>query len=142
MSQPFRAIAPPPIKTEKLLLLQSQSLSLAFSVDRVQEVLLQATVTKDQDRSITSYRQESIPVVFGKKSCPQMPKVTLVIIKTPEIKGGFVAIACTNIPNLVAIPPQDWQTAEVDTSPWESDGKAYNLNAVTYSHVVGIVKRS
>jgi hypothetical protein len=142
MLQPFRAIAPPPIKTEKLLLLQSQSLALAFSVDRVQEVLLQSSVTKAQDRSVTNYRQASIPVVFGKKSCPEMSKVTLVIIKTPEIKGGFVAIACTNIPNLVAIPPQDWQTAEIDTSPWESDGKVYPLNGIIYSHIVGIVKKS
>jgi hypothetical protein len=142
MPQPFRAIAPPPIATEKLLLLQSQNLALAFSVDRVQEVLLKASVTlTDRDRSVTNYRSESIPAILGKKNCPAMSEVILGIIKTPEIKGGFIAIACTNIPTLVAITPQDWHNLEIDTSPWESDRKVYTFNGITYSHVIGIIKR-
>lgn len=147
MPQPFRAIAPPPIATEKLLLLQSQNLSLAFSVDQVQEVLLKASVTQSPEsakpeRSVTSYRGDLIPVIFGTKACPQMPAVTLGIIKIPEIKGGLVAIACLNIPNLVAISPQDWQNLEIDTSPWQSDGRVYNFNSTNYSHIIGIVKKS
>jgi hypothetical protein len=142
MPQPFRAVAPPPVATEKLLLLQSQNLALAFSVSRVQEVLLKASVTlTKQDRSVTNYRGESIPVVLGKKNCPAISEVVLGIIKTPEIKGGFIAIACTNIPTLVAITPQDWQNLEIDTSPWESDRQVYNFNEISYSHIIGIVKR-
>ncbi len=157
MPQPFRAIAPPPIATEKLLLLQSQNLALAFSVDQVQEVLLKASVTKvpayensvteksaseKPERSVTNYRGDLIPVVFGTKACPPMPEVTLGLIKAPDIKGGFVAIACLNLPNLVAISPQDWQNLEIDTSPWQSDGRVYNFNSTNYSHIIGIVKRS
>ncbi|AFY73099.1 hypothetical protein Syn7502_00984 [Synechococcus sp. PCC 7502] len=141
MLQPFRAVAPPPIYTEKGLLLQSQDLNLAFSVDLVQEVLLKASVTLESERSITQYRTETIPVIFGRKSCPPTSEITLVLIKIPEVKGGLVAIACTNIPNLIAINPLDWQNMEFDTSPWQSDGKAYNFNGVIYNHVIGIVKK-
>jgi|GEM_PF-834399 hypothetical protein len=144
MPQPFRAIAPPPVVTEKLLLLQSEALALAFGVELVQEVLLSASVIKDvlkdQDRSVTNYRDQLIPVIYGKKACPEMIAITLALIKIPTIKGGLVAIACTNIPSLVAIISQDWQSLEVDTSPWQSDGKVYSLNGVNYSHIIGIIK--
>jgi len=143
MPQPFRAVAPPPAATEKLLLLQSQNLALAFDVGRVQEVLLQASVTlTKQDRSVTNYRGESIPVVLGKKNCPAMSAVVLGIIKVPEIKGGFMAIACPNIPTLVTISPQDWQNLEINTSPWESDHRVYNFNGITFSHIIGIVRKA
>ncbi len=140
MPQPFRAVIPPPIATEKLVLLRSQVLALAFNVDKVQEVLLKASVTIEQDRSFTQYQGVAIPVVFGKKSCPALPEITLGIIKTSEIKGGLVAIACTDIPNLVAITAQDWQTLEIDSSPWQSDGRAYNFNGLNYNHIIGLVK--
>lgn len=142
MPQPFRAIIPPPVATEKLVLLRSQALALAFNVDKVREILLKASVTTQQDRSVTNYQGAAIPVIFGKKSCPALPEVTLGIIKTPEIKGGLVAIACTDLPNLVAITDRDWQTLEIDSSPWQSDGKAYNFNGLNYNHIIGLVKKS
>lgn len=142
MPQPFRAVVPPPIATEKILLLRSQVLALAFSVDIVQEILLKAEVTIQNQRSITYYKDIHIPVVFGRKSCSPMVDITLGIIKVPEVKGGLVAIACSDIPNLIAISPQDWQNLKIDISPWHSDGKVYNFNGLTYAHVIGITKSS
>jgi hypothetical protein len=142
MPQPFRAVVPPPIATEKILLLRSQVLALAFSVDQVQEILLKAQVIVQAQRSITNYRDNDVPVVFGRKSCPPIADITLGIIKIPEVKGGLVAIACSDIPTLIAISPQDWQTLEIDTSPWRSDCKVYNFNGLTYAHIISILKSS
>lgn len=140
MPQPFRAFVPPPVATEKILLLTSDHLSLAFGVDQVQEILLNAPVTINEGRSITSYRDVLIPVIWGKSSCPAMANGILAVIKTTVVKSGFVAIACKQIPTLVAIDPQVWESQTVEISPWQSDGKVYNFNGITYSHAIGVLR--
>lgn len=137
MPQPFRAFAPPPVTTEKILLLTTDQLTLAFSVDQVQEIVLKATVTGG-----ATYRDVLVPVIWGQSSCPPMADATLAIIRTAVVKVGFVAIACQQIPTLVAINPQVWQSADVEISPWQTDGKTYVLNGINYWHVIGLLTKS
>jgi len=141
MPAPFQVFAPLPLATEKILLVRSASLALAFPVAQVQEVLLKAPVIKQEQNSVTPYGQGHIPVVRGQKSCQEIDATTLVLLKTPSIKGGLLAIACNDIPMLAAITAQDWQNTEIFFGLWQTNGKAYTINGITYICVIGIVKK-
>jgi hypothetical protein len=141
MPLPFQVFAPLPLATEKLLLVHSDALALAFPVTQVQEVKLKAPVIKQDKNSVTPYGQGYIPVVKGQKVCSELAEATLVLLKTPSIKGGLLAIACNDIPVLAAITAQDWKKTEIFFNLWQTDGRAYTVNSITYIFVAGIVKK-
>ncbi|MEE3717337.1 hypothetical protein V2H45_11305 [Tumidithrix elongata RA019] len=126
--------------TAKLVLVQSDNLCLAFSVNRVQEVLLKASVTKQKNNSITQYKDLIVPVLFGHHICPEMPEVPIILCQSALIKGGFLAIACSVLPKLTEIAPQDWIEVPALPAPWQSNGKGCEFEQITYTYTSGIGK--
>ncbi len=141
MPEPFRLIVPPPLATEKLLLVQSGKLAIALSVNKVQEVLLRVAVISHNNKSVTKYKDTYIPVVLGQSACPPIPETTLVLMQTQVLKSGLVAIACSTMPKLAEISPQEWLTAEPLPRLWQSDGRAYKFGDVIYKYATDIVKK-
>jgi hypothetical protein len=141
MPEPFRLFLPPPEATEKLLLTQSGKLFLAISVNNVQEVLLKVPVIKHQNKSATIYKDNYIPVMLGYSACPPVAKATLVLMQTDALKCGLIAIASQTIPKLVAISNQDWTSVPALEGIWQTDGKGYILDNITYAYITGLAAK-
>ncbi len=140
MPEPFRLFVPPPLATEKLLLVQSGNLCLALDVNQVQEVLLKQPVIEYQTKSATYHKNAYIPVMLGQYACPPVATATLVLIQADALKCGLIAIVSNTIPKLVAISTQDWIKAESIEGIWQTDGKGYVTGGITYTHIIGIAK--
>ncbi|CAN1212363.1 hypothetical protein TUMEXPCC7403_19295 [Tumidithrix helvetica PCC 7403] len=140
MSQPFQLYASSLTAIEKLVLVQSDTLYLAFSVRQVQEVLLKASVTKQKTSSVTQYKDHIIPVIFGQHACPETAAISLVLLQSTMIKGGLLAIACSVLPKLTEIAPQDWIEVPALPAPWQSNGKGCEFEQITYTFTSGIGK--
>lgn len=144
MPEPFRLFAPPPAITEKILLVQSDDLHLAFSMNQVQEVLLSVPVVKQEPNfpksaSIIHFRSMEVPVVFGKRACPVNANAIVVLFKSPMLKTGLMGVSCAELPVMASIASADWLPCAVPLSPpWQSDGKGYAWENQMYIHAVAL----
>jgi len=145
MPEPFRLFAPPPVITEKLLLVNSDNLHLALSMSQVKQVLLNVPVSKQSDRaaSLVNVQDLQVPVVLGSRACPALSAAIIVLFQTPALKTGMIGIACSDLPVMSAITDKDWlSVTETLPPPWQTDGKAYRQQGITYIHVVGLGRKA
>jgi len=142
MPEPFRLFAPPPVITEKLLLVDSDNLHLALSTAQVKQVLLNVPVRKQgagKAAGLVDFQDMQVPVVLGNHACPALPEAIVVLFQTPALKTGMIGIACSKLPLMSAITASDWlPTTDTLPPPWQTDGKAYVYQDITYIHAVGI----
>jgi hypothetical protein len=141
MPEPFRLFAPPPVITEKLLLVDSDTLHLALSMTQVKQVLLNVPVTRQQENapSLVNFQDLQVPVLLGHRPCPPLQQAIIVLFQTPVLKTGLIGIACSNLPVMSPITDKDWLVVtETLPTPWQTDGKAYRHQGTTYIHVVGL----
>ncbi len=145
MPEPFRLFAPPPVITEKLLLVNSDTLHLALSMAQVRQVLLNVAVSKQSDKaaSLVNVQDLQVPVVLGNRACPALPEAIIVLFQTPALKTGMIGIACSELPVMSAITDKDWlSVTETLPPPWQTDGKAYRQQGITYIHAVGLGRKA
>ena len=145
MPEPFRLFAPPPVITEKLLLVNSDNLHFALSMSQVKQVLLNVPVSKQIDKaaSLVNVQDLQVPVVLGNRACPALSQAIIVLFQTPALKTGMIGIACSDLPVMSAITEKDWLTVtETLPPPWQTDGKAYRQQGITYIHVIGLGRKA
>jgi hypothetical protein len=140
MPEPFRLFVPPPIATEKFLLVDSLPLHLAIPMGLVREVLLDAEVTRQDSRATVEYRQHAVSVMLGNRACPAQKSVTLVLIVAEELKSGLLAIACSTLPKIIATTQQELKPSAPLPSPWISGDKGYSVGDTMYTCVQGLSK--
>ncbi len=138
MPEPFRLFVPPPIATEKLVLAQSGPLALALPVVKVRQVLLEAAVTPYRNGAATSYDGVEVPVLLGNHPCPPASNMPLVLFQVPAFKTGLVAIACTQLPRLAMVAPQEWVEAPLLPPPWVSEARGYASHETLYTLVTDL----
>ncbi len=145
MPEPFRLFAPPPAITEKLLLVDSDTLHLALSMGQVKQVLLNVPVTKPDAKAtgVVHFQDLQVPAVLGNRPCPALKEAIIVLFQTPALKTGMIGIVCSKLPVMSAITEKDWLTVPDSLPPpWQSDGKAYRHEGTTYIHAIGLARKT
>ncbi|MCS6960330.1 MAG: hypothetical protein RMK91_09810 [Pseudanabaenaceae cyanobacterium SKYGB_i_bin29] len=138
MPEPFRLFAPlPPIK-EKVVLVHSDDLLLALPAALVQEVVLAATIRAGRKGALNYYNGQEIPVILGQRACGKEGVMPMVVLKTPELRTGFLGIVCTELPQLAAIGAEEWQPCRSLPYPWVSSGKGFVKGHKLFTAVEGI----
>jgi hypothetical protein len=142
MPQPFRLYNATAIALEKILLIESADLYLAIPANRVQEVLLKVEVIQNAKHSLTAYKEAWLPTILGMNPSPSLAETTVAVLQAEVLKPGFLAIACTQFPQLAALAATDWQEIIPLSQVWQSEAKGYSLNGKTYIYTTGIAQPS
>ncbi len=142
MPQPFRLFAPPAAPAERVLLVSSGELHLALPIGLVREVLVSAPVSRQGNSSTIAYRDldqtKTVPVVLGRRPCPETFAGTLVLIRAESLVGGLLAIACTDLPRLAGLTEKDWEEGAPLPPPWAGGDKSYRQGDRRYIFCEGI----
>ncbi|MFQ3679266.1 MAG: hypothetical protein SNJ60_01975 [Pseudanabaenaceae cyanobacterium] len=142
MPQPFRLFAPPAAPAERVLLVSSGELNLALPIGLVREVLVSAPVTHQGTSSTITYRDldetKTVPVVLGRRPCPEGFAGTLVLMRTESLVGGLLAIACTDLPRLASVTATEWEAGSALPHPWDGGEKSYCQGDRSYAFCRGI----
>jgi hypothetical protein len=141
MPQPFRLYNATAIATDRILLIASANLYLAIPANRVQEVMLKVQVIQDSKHSLTAYKEAWLPTILGMKPSPSLAETTVAVLQAEVLKPGFLAIACTQVPQLANLAPTDWQEVDPLSQVWNSAPKGYSWGGNTYIYTKGLAKQ-
>jgi len=143
--QPFRLFAPPAAPAERVLLVSSGELHLALPIGLVREVLVSAPVSRQGNSSTIAYRDidetKTVPVVLGRRPCPDTFAGTVVLMRAEALVGGLLAIACTDLPRLARVAEKDWEAGSRLPPPWAGGKKSYRQGDRHYTFCEGIQPR-
>lgn len=146
MPQPFRLFAPPAAPAERVLLMSSGELHLALPIGLVREVLVSAPVSRQGNSSTIAYQEmgeiKTVPVVLGRRPCPDTFTGTLVLMRAESLVGGLLAIACTGLPRLAGVTEKEWEAGSPLPPPWAGGEKSYRQGDRCYTFCAGIQPRA
>ncbi|MGQ9865622.1 MAG: hypothetical protein ACUVSQ_04955 [Pseudanabaenaceae cyanobacterium] len=142
MPQPFRLFAPPVTPAERVLLVSSGELHLALPLGLVREVLVSAPIRRQGNSSTLVYQDteeaKTVPVVLGRRSCPETFAGSLVLMQAEALVGGLLAIACTDLPRLAAVTEKEWEAGAPLPLPWVGGEKGYRQGERCYTFCQGL----